>query len=296
MENVIARMQKEISSKSITINSSIADDIEEVMNKNLNVSPFMKLFWEQQKSSQNKGSGVRYHPMIIRFCLSIASKSASAYNELRSSNVLTLPSLRTLRDYKNAIRPTTGFNMEVIEELCKTTETLQSFQRFVVLSFDEMKIQQNLVFDKHSGELIGYVDLGDPEKNFSTFDNEDDLATHVMVYYVRGLASDLKFALGYFATRNIYSFQIMSTFWEAISILEYTCNLPVIAAVSDGASQNRTFYRMHSGLDDHPDADVVYKTVNLFAPDRYIYFIADAPHLVKTARNALYHSGIHKWF
>ena len=155
--------------------------------------------------------------------------------------MLTLPSLRTLRDYKNAIRLTTEFNMKVIEELCKTTETLQSFQRFVVLSFDEMKIQQNLVFDKHSGELIGYVDLGDPEKNFSTFDNEDDLATHVMVYYVRGLASDLKFALGYFATRNIYSFQIMSTFWEAISILEYTCNLSVIAGVSDGASQNRTF-------------------------------------------------------
>ena len=98
------------------------------MNKNLNVSQFMKLFWEQQKSSQNKGSGVRYHPMIIRFCLSIVSKSASVYNELCSSNVLTLPSLRTLRDYKNTIRPTTGFNMEVIEELCKTTETLQSFQ------------------------------------------------------------------------------------------------------------------------------------------------------------------------
>ena len=88
----------------------------------------------------------------------------------------------------------------------------------------------------------------------------------------------------------------MSTFWKAISILEYTCNLPVIAAVSDGASQNRTFYRMHSGLDDHPDADVVYKTVNLFAPGRYIYFIADAPHLMKTAWNILYHSSIHKWF
>ena len=98
------------------------------MNKNLNVSPFMKPFWELQKSSQNKGSGVRYHPMIIRFCLSLASKSASAYNKLRSSNVLTLPRLRTLRDYKNAIRPITGFNIEVIEELRKTTETLKSFQ------------------------------------------------------------------------------------------------------------------------------------------------------------------------
>ena len=60
LENVIARMQKEICSKSRTINSSIADDIEEVVNKNLNVSQFVKLFWEQQKYSQNKGSGVRY--------------------------------------------------------------------------------------------------------------------------------------------------------------------------------------------------------------------------------------------
>ena len=112
------------------------------------------------------------------------------------------------------------------------------------MSFDERKIQQKLVFDKHSGELIGYVDLRDPEKKFSIFDNKYDLAAHVMVYYVLGLVSDLKFELAYFATRSIYSFQIISTFWEAISILEYTCNLPVIAAVSGGASQNRTFYRM----------------------------------------------------
>ena len=125
----------------------------------------------------------------------ISFKVSITYNELRSSNVLTLPSLRALCDYKNAIRPTTGFNTEVIEELWKTTETLKSFQRFVVLFFDEMKIQQSVVFDKHSGELIEYVDLGDPEKNFSTFDNEDDLATHVTVYYVHGLASNLKFAL-----------------------------------------------------------------------------------------------------
>ena len=133
--------------------------------------------------------------MIIRFCLSIASKSASAYNELGSSNVLTLPSLRTLRDYKNAICQTTGFNMEVIEELCKTTETLQSFQQFVVLSFDEMKIQQNLVFDKHSGELIGYVDLGDPEKNFSTFDNEFHKKCLFISNHIHILGSNFHFGI-----------------------------------------------------------------------------------------------------
>lgn len=38
--------------------------------------------------------------------------------------------------------------------------------------------------------------------------------------------------------------------------------------------------------------DVVYKTLNVFADEeRYIYFISDPPHLLKTARNSLYHSG-----
>ena len=133
--------------------------------------------------------------MIIRFCLSIASKSASAYKELRPSNVLTLPTLRTLRDYKNAIHPTTGFIMKVFEKLCKTAEILQRFQRFVVLSFDEMKIQQNLVFDKHSGELIGYVDLGDPEKNFSTFDNEFHKKCLFISNHVHILGSNFHFGI-----------------------------------------------------------------------------------------------------
>ena len=31
------------------------------------------------------------------------------------------------------------------------------------------------------------------------------------------------------------AYQIMTTFWDAVSILEMTCKLPVICAVSDGA-------------------------------------------------------------
>ena len=70
--------------------------------------------------------------MIIHFYLSLASKSASAYDELRSSNVLTLPSCRTLRDYKNAIKPHAGFNPVVIQER-KTTELFTGHQRNIVV-------------------------------------------------------------------------------------------------------------------------------------------------------------------
>ena len=34
-----------------------------------------------------------------------------------------------------------------------------------------MKIQENLVWDKHTGELIGYVALGEPTLNSAVFDD-----------------------------------------------------------------------------------------------------------------------------
>lgn len=83
----------------------------------------------------------------------------------------------------------------------------------------------------------------------------------------------------------------MPLFWEAVCILETSCNLWVIAATSDGASANRRFYRLHKSMDGGAEGDDCYRTVNLYAPHRFIYFFSDAPHLVKTTRNCLYHSG-----
>ena len=45
-----------------------------------------------------------------------------------SSNVLTPPSCRTLRAYKNAIKPYAGFNPVVIQELIKITELFTGHQ------------------------------------------------------------------------------------------------------------------------------------------------------------------------
>ena len=75
----------------------------------------MQLLWEQQKVLCKKDTK-KYHP-IIHFCISLVSRSPSAYDELRDSNILVLLKCRTLRDYKYAITPKTDFNSEIIEEL-----------------------------------------------------------------------------------------------------------------------------------------------------------------------------------
>ena len=94
--------------------------------------------------------------MIVCFGISVAWRSPSAYDEIRDSNILVLPSRKTLRDYRNAIRPKVGFNPDVINELKNVTKNLNGIQRFICLCFDEIKVQSSLVFSKYTDELIGF--------------------------------------------------------------------------------------------------------------------------------------------
>ena len=58
--------------------------------------------------------------MTIQFCLSLASKSTSAYDDIRydeksGTGILILPGRLWRRDYKNYIRPERGFNKNINE-------------------------------------------------------------------------------------------------------------------------------------------------------------------------------------
>ena len=114
---------------------------------------------------------------------------------------------------------------------------------------NEVKIKSNLVFHKDTNDLIGYVDLGDPDINYASFDedHQNDLATYVLVFMVRGVSTNLTFSLAYFSTKATAT-QIFPIFWNAVNILECSCNLKVIAVTSDGACSNRNFFKMHQKL------------------------------------------------
>ena len=118
-------MKQELSKSSLNVTDDLHADFKNIISSNENqLSPFMKLFWcEQQKYlSSSSSRSVKYHPMIIRYSLALASKSPAAYDQLRfdektGSGVLVLPSRRRLRDYKNYITPKRGFNPAIVNEL-----------------------------------------------------------------------------------------------------------------------------------------------------------------------------------
>ena len=79
LKSRIETLQAEIQNSSISVSQNLNDDVVTIMsNIDPSKAPFMQFFWEQQqKYLQSSSTGVRYHPMVIRYCLSIAEVTIS---------------------------------------------------------------------------------------------------------------------------------------------------------------------------------------------------------------------------
>ena len=102
----------------------------------------------------------RWHPMLIRWCLNLKMLSSSAYDSLR--RVLTLPCGRTLQDYTHFIEAGIGVQPDVTRQLMSEVkiEILEDWQKYITVVFNEMKIREGLVYDKHGCRIVGFVDVG----------------------------------------------------------------------------------------------------------------------------------------
>ena len=153
----------------LSMEPDIQNNLQSIMEENtadiLNMYPensVRHIFWEQQLDAlQMKDKHqLHWHSAIIKWCLHLKFKSSGAYHGLRSNGVLTLPSERTLRDHTHWVKCGIGFRADVNEQLMRETNT-QEEDKYAVLVFDEVKIREDLVFNKHSCELIGFTGLGD---------------------------------------------------------------------------------------------------------------------------------------
>ena len=156
--------------------------------------------------------------------------------------------------------------------------------RHVILLIDEMYIKEGLVFNKTTGALIGFIDLGDINNHLheSVPSERRPIAKTVVVFMVRGVFSGLEFPYAVFPTISLSGSDLYPLLWEAIGRLTLN-GFHVHAVTADGAKCNRKLFSLHS-----PQSKLPYKVENVFSPERHpIYFISDPPHLLKTIRNCL---------
>ena len=132
--------QQEVPKSSLKVSENLGEGLTSIMagTDKRDIPTFMKYFWEeQQKYIKCSSRGIRYHPVIMRFCLSFAAKPTSAYDDIwydekSVTGILILPSRNRLRNYKNYIRPERGFNKNIINEFKNKIKNLCHNEKFFV--------------------------------------------------------------------------------------------------------------------------------------------------------------------
>jgi len=130
-------------------------------------------------------------------------------------------------------------------------------------------------------------------ENANKTDNDTSLpvANSMLVLLVRGLFSNLNFPYAQFPCTALSGDQMYEPLWEAVSRLEL-CGLKVLCLTCDGLAANRRLFRLH----DPTCKTYIHKTANPYATDgRFLYFISDPPHLIKTVRNCWSNSKRRFW-
>ena len=291
----------EVSEKLSASLQQIISDSENTFNTLSDESP-QKLLWSQQMKYIKRCDKrqMRWHPTIIKWCIAIHTKSSKAYDLLRTSGFINLPHESTLRDYSHFTKAKSGWNVDIVNRIKEDInfKTLEEYQKNVILMFDEIRIKDGLVYSTETGELVGFIDLGDINNEIEKLVNickegdpaeeQQQLATHIIAFMVRGLFLNLHYVFGHFPCTGFNSHQLYWSVWPAVGILE-CAGFHVRAFVCDGATPNRKFYRIHATRQN----GLTFYAENRYRPGSKIYFICDPPHLMKTTRNNWENSNWH---
>ena len=67
-----------------------------------------------------------------------------------------------LRDYSHHTEAHVGFSDEADQQLMSIADVAQveDWQKYVIVLMDEMHIREDLVYDKHTGALLGFTTSG----------------------------------------------------------------------------------------------------------------------------------------
>ncbi|RIB26061.1 hypothetical protein C2G38_2030552 [Gigaspora rosea] len=194
--------------------------IEEVKTKKYEDVPNI-ILKELIHIQSEKPNGIRYHPMFIRWAISIYSRGPAAYKAMKS--IIRMPSLSTLKSYIN--------------------ETSQ---------------YMGLLWSQRDNKYIGYIDFDDENaeieafgeqclynvQNYSGDQNNDEkdckrtLATQVHQIVWHSITHSFNFPIAYFAIETI-SVHTLNTILFSLAAKLECVNIHTYGSVCDSAGENR---------------------------------------------------------
>jgi len=217
----------------------------------------------------------RWSEACIRKCIIWRFKSPRGYEMARQANLFTLPCRRTLQKYIGPSKLEFGFTLLIKERLELEISTINEFDRYTSLVFDEMSIKPTLRYVKQVDKVIGRAHLG---KLSSQGDRK--LANRVLCFVLKGLSSRIKIPVAYYLTKELDAVQLASTIQEVLRSVE-EIGFKVTRLVSDNLTVNvKAFGIICGGV-------VKSEIVHPCDENRPLFISYDPCHILKNARNLL---------
>ena len=124
------KVGKILSTEGIEVSKDQDLELKEIINSSDN--PFN----DETRQANGKSKGMRWHFLMIQWCLSIYHTSPAAYQHITSkrNKFLVLPHVNTLKKYFNYTTPSSGFNKDVVKKIIidpKLSE-LQEYKRMSI--------------------------------------------------------------------------------------------------------------------------------------------------------------------
>ena len=92
-------------------------------------------------------------------------------------------------DYANCVKSEVGFSTPVDRQLFEAANlaTCPEYEKLVVLLVDEMYIREDLVYEKQTGKLIGFTNLGEINNHLLAFEHEVEADTSCQLMMLKNL-------------------------------------------------------------------------------------------------------------
>ena len=233
-------------------------------------------FLNSQLENYGKSAyGRRWTAEEKRMALQIFLSGPKAYGTL--TKFFTLPHKRTLQNSLSRISIKPGFLVPVLSALQRMSSSMQPRDKLCSVMFDEMKIKPGLAYYSKYDQIIGYDTCS---KSPST-----KIATHALVFMVRGIAKEWKQVFGiFFSTDTASSAELNYLVCDAVATLQ-NCEMNPQCIICDMGSSNQRLFSSELGITE----DKPYFFVN----EKKIFAMFDPPHLLKCLRNNFYNYKCH---
>lgn len=152
--------------------------------------------------------------------------------------------------------------------------------KYCCLHVDEMEIKKHLDYDRNTGTVHGFTDIGAGPLD----DSSHPQATKALAVVAVGLAGYWKLPLGYFLTDGANS-TLQSTIIKDIVSKLYDCGCLAVSVTFDGLAANlKTAELLGASLDVNA---MMSRFPHPSDPTKFVCIILDACHMVKLMRNLL---------